>query len=164
MISRISGVVVAIVGAVNAVSWMFTQSEAIGFEGTVTMKFATAVMFTWCGMYRGAPSEAIRKGLVKVNLLVIIASLLMAMTVHKPAEELYTVAGLPSLATLLCFVLVPMGRLAARGIVAIAVTALIGHAASVPWLFFHVPGVSTGMAIMTAVLFIALGVEGITSK
>lgn len=155
---QILGFIVAVHGAANALSWLIAQGEALGVRGTVSMKFATAMMFVWCGTYRAA-SEETQRVMRRWHWLVIVASLVINTTIEKPPNALHTVAGLPSLATLLCFILVPMGRRAALVIITIAVTALVGHASDVQWLFWHIPGVSTGMAIMTAVLFVALGVD-----
>lgn len=129
-------------------------------EDNVDMKLSTAICFVCISSHLLHPRKiALISAMAFVGLSVLMGYIIPA---GEPVSN-YTVSyGLPSLGTLALFVVVIAGlnkgsRLAGKVVIGFSILAFIGYLFSVPALYFYFDGISTGMAVHTAILFIHLG-------
>lgn len=173
-------IIVGLIGIVVLCGWIFGIPFLTSLiPGAVTMKIATACCFGFTAL----SALCKRHTWDKDNLLSTILSLAVlaisfytlgveSLPLFGTEESVYTVApGIPSLATIASFVLVNICLLHQFPIwlneriswlvTVLATVAIIGYVFSIPMLFYYYPGISTGMAIHTAIGFIlcSLGIR-----
>ncbi|MGB1277585.1 MAG: hypothetical protein ACPG77_17715 [Nannocystaceae bacterium] len=186
-ITRILGVMVMLLGVTVIVGWAANLPALTSiYSGWVTMKFATALSFALMGFGVIAASSPVWDedgllltitGTAAVAVMFVMSGLALGLFSGGEFSDtgIKTVeANEPSYGTMLGFVLSSLalitfafngtGRYARlrRSIgpvlVVIASLALVGYATGTPALYYYFPKHSTGMAVHTALGFVALGV------
>lgn len=125
-------------------------------EGNVSMKMWTASMFILVPMYLWKRHDILE--------LVIVCSIIyeclhflygLPVLNMEIGHEIYTVKpDFPSWMTILCFGLCLIHKkLIGQILIVISFICILGHLSETPLMFFYIEGVSTGMALNTALLF-----------
>ena len=154
----------------------------------VSMKGATAIAFIlsgligFCVIDKG--KHQFELALITLALTLQVAGMMISQVsafdyatnfIAVSDESKYTIeAHLPSLGTMAGFSLISLialGHLlhkksyyAPVAVSGIGVVSLLGYVLCEPWLYFYIPGVSTGMALHTAICFILMGIVFCTKK
>jgi hypothetical protein len=188
----LSGVIAA-AGLTVMAGWIFDfgllKSIAPAF---VSMKFSTAFAFVVSSIslyfLARAREGEFEKAQVALSITSFILAILMGLLffsdvfgietgieglfVHDPGDAKSVVAGMPSVPTMVNFLLIalagiitiinPAGilpKLKAIGVTVgvIGLLAVFGYVFNAPLLYYFIPGVNSAMALHTALLFVALG-------
>lgn len=151
-------------GMIVALGWMagYTILSTFG-EGNVSMKFSTAVCFILTAWLFSARREETRFAF-GAGIIMIMSTSIMGFYSWDTASHYSIAPGVPSIATAGLFFLMVFSAwwnqsMAFTGTAATAVSALalFGYLVGNPALYYFQPGISSGMAIPTALLFMALG-------
>lgn len=193
--ARAISIAVAAGGLVEMAAWWLGLEFLTTFApGYVTMKFSTALSFFLSGVVLYYLAEAARGEMsgaqVALPISALVILLLMATLFasslfgvaagvealfvrEDPSAAMTEVPGMPSIATMLDFILIAALAIAvllrqrvlpwwswAFGVF-IALTGLsplLGYLLGEPGLYFLMPGVSGAMAVPTAILFVSIGI------
>lgn len=182
--------IVFIVSLMVIIGWIFDIPilKSI-FPGFITMKFSTAIAFIISGIILLGIFKIFGNTLLNnrvtlffsLTLLIFIGYILISsllgigipienLVVKEVADAVITIKlGLPSIATMLNFVLISIAGLFSFGkkivfkpmagiICILGISSILGYILNKPFLYFYFENISTGMALHTAFLFVLIGV------
>ena len=162
----IYSVMTMFLGVIVLLGWMAgVEGVTSVIPGAVTMKPLTAIAFTLAGFGTASRLDAVKHTcgmLVLLSMSLAIGTYSFGIRMFDSPEPIDTIQpGSPSLLTIVAFILIgarllDLLRPLSRPLLAIALVAIVGHLSGWPLLYYYVPGVSTGMAIHTAVGFALL--------
>lgn len=165
-----------LMGYLGLLGWLADVDElaAVCTLHWPSMKFATSVLSMLAGgSCLAAKTHKSIEWAIGLAMVMVVASVCGAFAVGAPLnpsdDSIKTIRpGMPIWATLAAFFSVGVMRLAvndpkrrriAEGLIGVGVVALIGYTLNTPVLYYYVPGISTGMAITTAIAVLALGLS-----
>lgn len=182
----------ALAGAVIALGCMVMFGWAISSDdltrvlpGLVSMKYPTAQSFLYCGMAL-IMARSLNPGWQSLSVALsawVIAVMLFGVVF--PGESRFAGRdtldgsvglGVPSIGTLLAFINVSLSNIRLvmqphkfvvigyTTTIFLGTTALIGYLVDVPFMYYHVPNISTAMAVHTAGGFLLLGIAGLLQR
>jgi hypothetical protein len=163
------GITVTILGIIQALAWHLYYDPIIYLFPGVTMKFATAWGFIFCGGVSVLllEREFYLRSVLSVGLLILV----LVMAADPSVFEIFALGdkgemsigpGIPSWGTVTAFGLVGLAGLMGwrklfRVVELMGWIALLGYLVGAPLLYYYHPEYSTAMAIATALGFILVG-------
>lgn len=159
-----------ILGAVGIYGWLGGELWLTSFgEGHVTMKLSTSVLSFLsgaAGIFRNRENVRVSMamGMHAVLAATLGSGVVDARMIPMPDSPVDTIKpGFPSWATIFCFALIAISRIyypskwMSYAVMAISISAIVGHIVNVDWLYWYLPGYSTGMAIPTGIALFCAG-------
>ena len=157
-ISKIAHLLVGVLSFLIILSWFLSWEVLLSISSDwVTMKLTTATLFLLSScLYFRTYNMFICPVILMVSTYILITGPI-AFSLETSDHIMSTAPDMPSIATLLCFILLTIPSQFSRALViSLSTLALIGYMVSFPLLYFYIPDYSTAMAIHTSIFFLLL--------